>query len=372
MIDTQSKPKEGLGLGTFFVILIFILLIVGALQLTGGSPVNHSPSGTQVITIIPISPEPTKNRLQLYTFGGVTQPPSIGSAKVTPIAGTLPGQIVNINTSGSTGQTINININITGQPKTTGSKPSGSTPECGIANPILQLGKDSSGNCCVEDGAANSAGECCPGVQDFPNSFANPFSKTGERYAHWCDAKPVIYLYPKVKTTVSVKLKVPGTIPVSDPLYPVDGWKNIEAYPDGTFNYLGKTYHELFYEAGIDPIDPPDNGTIASADTLNNTLLQITTKLGLIPSEQQEFLNYWLPKLTELNSPYVLVSVFTPQQKEVIDHVDITPKPDTFIQFIMYYKALQSPLNIHPLQLPDTPPQRNGFTAVEWGGIIDR
>jgi hypothetical protein len=100
------------------------------------------------------------------------------------------------------------------------------------------------------------------------------------------------------------------------------------------------------------------------------TLKNMTTQLGLKNTEQQEFLTYWMERLTDLHSKYILISVFSPEEKEIIDHVDIAPKPDTFIGFIFYYKAVSQPYTLPPISLP-TPPARNGFTAVEWGGIID-
>ena len=88
--------------------------------------------------------------------------------------------------------------------------------------------------------------------------------------------------------------------------------------------------------------------------------------------EQQEFLDYWMPKLTELHTPYVLVSVLDKTEKDRIDHVDISPKPDTKIEFLVYYKGLQIPYaQVTPLVLPQQPPARNGFTSVEWGGVIE-
>jgi hypothetical protein len=58
------------------------------------------------------------------------------------------------------------------------------------------------------------------------------------------------------------------------------------------------------------------------------------------------------------------------QEKERIDHVEITPKPDTRIEYLFYFKGLQNFNNIKALELPKYP-QRIGFTEVEWGGTID-
>jgi hypothetical protein len=272
-----------------------------------------------------------------------------------------------------------------------------SPTSCGIASPLLKQGKDANGNCCVEDGGVTDPTQCCPGVPyctfhpttakgifdgignigSGGGSSSNSCSCSGNTCTgtgtdpYWCDAKPVIYLYPTEKTLVDVSLKVPGTIPVSDPFYPQEGWNNIVAYPDGTFIYKNKEYKELFYEAAIRPSDRPTNGIIIATDQLRKQLQDMTTKLGLKKTEQEEFIQYWIPRLQDLHSKYVLVSLFSPEQKDKIDHVDITPKPDTFIQFIFYFKPLDTVIAVDPLVLPSAL-QRKGFTAVEWGGIVDR
>ena len=246
-----------------------------------------------------------------------------------------------------------------------------------MANKKGQSGTNPQGTCCVNDGPANKPGDCCPGIPLGTGNGEYCESVNGVRkcvtekdYPYWCDAKPVIYLYPERRTKVDVELTVPGTIPVSNPQYPIGGWRDIEAQPDGTLTYKGNTYHELYYEAAIQPVRPPEKGIIIPARQLTSKLTELTTQLGLNKKEQEEFLTYWVGRLEEQKSPYMLISVFTPEQKRIIDQVAINPKPDTFIQFIMYYKPLKEPVSKEPLTLP-SPPQRKGFTAVEWGGVVD-
>lgn len=186
-----------------------------------------------------------------------------------------------------------------------------------------------------------------------------------------CIGKPVIYLYPTKDTLVDVKVETQGSIYVSDPLYPVEGWKNVLAHPDGTMEYQRKKYHELYYESAVDAIIPPRTGLIIPASQLQTRLREYTAQLGLIEREQEEFLDYWLPKLTAIHSPYILFSILDTHEKERVDHVRIAPNPDTLIAFIAYFKPLAYPIAIDPLILPSTPQQRIGFTAVEWGGTID-
>lgn len=227
---------------------------------------------------------------------------------------------------------------------------------------------------------ANSCGQCCANVcVDARSGAAADYLRNavpglvgeynGEAY--WCDAKPVIYLYPQKATLVDVVLTIPGTIPVSDPPYPQQGWQDILALPSGELFYQGKSYPELFYEAAITPTTPPNNGSVVESKDIASELLSIALKLGFTTKEATELVTFWLPRLQELNSPYVHISIFDPETKLAIDKVTITPKPDTFIEHIFYFKALNEKISLPPIPLPATPPERIGFVAAEWGGIID-
>lgn len=205
-----------------------------------------------------------------------------------------------------------------------------------------------------------------PSDPSFTSRFNDP-SCTFE-----CVGKPVIYLYPQQNTLVDVTLTIPGVITISDPQYPTGGWKQVEAHPDGSLRYNGQTYRELYYETAIaQKGKQPPQGFFIPTTQLKEQLSALTARLGLLPKEQQEFLDYWLPKLTALHTPYIFFSVLDPIEKERIDHVSIAPKPDTMIAFLAYFKGVYVPFPAKTLSLPQTPPQRNGFTAVEWGGTID-
>lgn len=188
----------------------------------------------------------------------------------------------------------------------------------------------------------------------------------------WCIGKPVIYLYPEEPTSIDVRVEVPGHIYISDPVYPEGGWKDVMAYPDGTLTYQGKQYRDLYYETDLDTdVRPPTTGLLIPKANLKEQLVKYTRQLGLSDFESNEFVEYWVPLLEDLNSPYVLFSVFDQDEKERIDTVYINPKPDTFIAFIAYFKPVYEWYETTPLQLPEVPPARVGYTAVEWGGTID-
>ncbi len=355
----KKQLRGDISTGAIFTIILLFIIIVASIFLVGTiTPENQipTPTGSSVVIVKP-SPDAAKNDLQLYTFQGITVTPAPTSIPTIPFTPIMPTVVHLV-------------------PPTSTPNGSPQTPGCGTGFIGQKTGTGPNG-CCVMDGPANSASDCCPGVPLGSGSTCqsdNGVTKCidSSQVPAWCDAKPVIYLYPIKKTLVNVSLTVPGTIPVSIPHYPSDGWENIEAYPDGHFIYQGNSYNELFYESSISKTTLPDSGIVTSISSMTTTLTTLATKLGLNERETNELVAYWMPRLNALNSPYFVVSIFSPEAKQIIDKITINPKPDTMIEFIMYFKPLANPVVIKQLQLPPTPPVRQGFTAVEWGGIIDR
>lgn len=221
-------------------------------------------------------------------------------------------------------------------------------------------------------GIACNYGSGIPGLNgvSIPDMYCGAESLAGDGNGVFCIGKPVIYLYPEVPTLVDVKVETDGEIFVSDPLYPEGGWKNVLAEPSGKLTYEGKTYRELFYESNVKDIKKPLRGLTLDSSNIRNELDSIISRLGLIEDEKIEFLDYWIPRLKNLNSKYIFLGVIEKDEKDRIDKVIIEPKPDTFIEFIAYFSPLDKPYDGKKLELPSSPPKRIGFTAVEWGGTI--
>lgn len=188
-----------------------------------------------------------------------------------------------------------------------------------------------------------------------------------------CVGKPVIYLYPKKDTWVDVQVKTEGKVVISDPqIENGNTWKQVLAHPDGKLEYKENTYRELFYESETTTLNAPQKGIVISVSELETKLREYIMLLGLTQKdEQDEFLDWWVPRLKALHSPYIFFSVLEQQEKQRLDHVLISPKPDTFIEFIAYFRPMEKLESIKQLTLTPAP-KREGFTAVEWGGIIDR
>jgi len=220
---------------------------------------------------------------------------------------------------------------------------------------------------------------------------APPFANEGD--GTYCIGKPIIYLYPETPTFVDVFIKTVGTVFVSKPQIEQpggpaliensqskeglalsekrEGWQNVLAHPNGNLFYQGSEYRELFYETDVDDFQKPTNGINISKENIEPELKRILTRLGLNEFERSEFMDFWIPILESQEKPYIQFSLIQGITKDKIDKVLINPKPDTFIEILAYFKPLDKPFQGSTLILPENPPKRVGFTAVEWGGVLD-
>ena len=154
-----------------------------------------------------------------------------------------------------------------------------------------------------------------------------------------CSAKPVIYLYPEQKTTVSVSLDYAGTLTATYPAYE-DGWC-VTAEPDGTLHdENGNEYSYLFWEGeNKTDYDFSTGFCVAGADTAD-FLREKLAEIGLTPREYNEFIVYWLPKMQD--NPYNLIS-FQSEAYTDAAKLDIDPTPDSVLRVFMAWKPLGNP-----------------------------
>jgi hypothetical protein len=334
-----KKYQRG-AIGTFFTYVILGLLLIGGYAFVGGNPEMFSKNTSNSVLIVTPTPEASKKSLQLETFGFVTLTP-------TP-------------------------------PAKAPQAPAGPEKMCG---PTDDNGVEVPANCRCLDASVT-----CKNGQPFDDN-GNPLTGRigeppvavntlcGSRLApgdgRYCVAKPVIYLYPQSPTFVSVAVTSIGNIVVSNPTYPQGGWQNVLANPEGNLLYNGKQYSELFYETDVTNFQKPQKGIVIPTNELKNRLSGILDQLGLEGNEKEEFLSFWLPRLQSLNSPYIFFSIIDKPIKDKIDNVSITPKPDTQIAFIAYFKPVSDPSSYDNSLSLSPAPVRKGFVSVEWGGVLD-
>jgi hypothetical protein len=177
--------------------------------------------------------------------------------------------------------------------------------------------------------------------------------------------KPVIYLYPQKET--QVKVQVGAKITQSDPTYPTNGWL-VTAKPSGELIYQNQSYPYLFWEGlgnGIYP-DYRDKGTLVSQKDLIPTLYKQLSRLGLNRKESTDFMEFWQPKLPK--TPYVRLTWLNTKDMDILAPLNVSPKPDTHIRVFLEFEGLDQPITLKPQNL--TAPKRNGFTLIEWGGLL--
>lgn len=178
--------------------------------------------------------------------------------------------------------------------------------------------------------------------------------------------KPVIYLYPESTTDVRVTLPSFINVTVSDPAYPSFGW-NVTAHPNGDLvsHADGNTYGSLYWEGTGVGYETPKTGFLVKDGEVESFLSDILPKYGLNQKEAQEFMDFWVPKMQ--GAPYYRVSFLTDDWSKAAP-LYVSPRPKTSIRIFMDWSPLSAPISIQEPRI--TTPARNGFTLVEWGGIL--
>jgi len=359
----KKKGKNTLRLAILFVLFIFFSVVLVVLPTT---PTKKFSFGASIL----FTPVPAKSNLQLETFTMPSLSPTPASQQMQPEKSIQP-------TSANL-QPCNPNSS----PCSNENNPT--PPPLATIHPLISPVKTNGQLCSTTDDSGNAvSGSCyCPdltvtcksgvgyGINGALYPGVNPCGSTeAPGTGRYCVEKPVIYLYPTTPMLVNVQVITSGMVVVSNPSYPLGGWENILANPDGILYYNGMNYSELFYESSVNTFQKPQEGITIPTSQLDMRLAALLDQLGLIGREKQEFLSFWLPQLHALHSSYIYFSILNSSTKAAIDTVAISPKPDTQIAFIAYFKAVSVP-STDTLQLPP-PPQRKGFVSVEWGGIID-
>lgn len=206
--------------------------------------------------------------------------------------------------------------------------------------------------------------------------------------------KPVIYLYPKVPTKVTLQFNAPMQFTTDIPTYK-NSWQ-VMAQPNGlltnlrpeltdcnSFKYpefgseyaytacLNNKYPYLYWSGNVlsQNYTEPNEGWIVERQDLSNFMKNKLTGLGLNTTEESDFLSYWFPKMLSKESPYYKISFLTTNELNSLFPMTIIPRPDTIFRIFLDYQPREI--------LPSTSPQpqvlnklvRNGFTLVEWGGL---
>ena len=192
-------------------------------------------------------------------------------------------------------------------------------------------------------------------------------TKTGESKTSYCGgiAKPVLYLYPKKTTKVTVTFEHPEYLETTYPKY--NGKWEVKAHSNGDlYDNNGSYYYALYWdEKKVRDVDF-STGYYVEKDDAISFLEQKLSYIGLSRREANEFIMYWLPVL-EKNEKSLVYFELT-EERESYNKLNISPKPDSLLRLVIHIKKVDKKVNIPKQTL--TKFQRKGFVAVEWGGIV--
>ncbi len=194
----------------------------------------------------------------------------------------------------------------------------------------------------------------------------------GFKNAWWTPhCKPAVYLYPEKPKNINVKVFPKGHFTYTDPPYDMENGWNVKASSDGqllSMNDERITSGYLYYEAAIrdDEIEKPQKGFVVKYEALPEFLSKILPKAGLNPKESEDFKEYWEKTLPKQN--YYFIGFVSRDNLDYIEPIEVSPKPDSIHRISLYFEALDEFKVVLP---PDVSGfERNGFSVVEWGGLV--
>lgn len=192
-------------------------------------------------------------------------------------------------------------------------------------------------------------------------------TKNGETKTSYCGgiAKPILYLYPKKTTKVTVSFEHPEYLETTYPKY-IDKWE-VKAHSNGDlYDNSGSYYYALYWdEKQVHSVDF-STGYYVNKDNAISFLEQKLSYIGLSRREANEFIMYWLPILEKNEKSLVYFELTS--ERESYNKLNISPKPDSLLRLVIHIKKVDKKVDIPKQNL--TKFQRKGFVAVEWGGTI--
>ncbi|MCA9332024.1 hypothetical protein KC968_03740 [Candidatus Saccharibacteria bacterium] len=177
--------------------------------------------------------------------------------------------------------------------------------------------------------------------------------------------KPVIYLYPTQETSVNVA--VGADVRISEPTYPIGGWRNVLARPNGSLTYQDQGYDSLYWEGyGHGEYPEITTGTVVTSAEATSTIWRQLRQQGLNAKESQDFMDFWQPRLPK--TPYMRLTWLTTDQVNRLAPLKVSPAPKTVIRVFLDFEGLEHKISLPTQKL--TTPKRQGYTLVEWGGLL--
>lgn len=183
----------------------------------------------------------------------------------------------------------------------------------------------------------------------------------------WC--KPAIYMYPEKTTNINVKLDLDGQLTVSNPIYDAQSGWSVVADPTGKLvaPLTLSDYPYLYYEADLKGVNIPKEGWVIEKSNIKTQISKIMAEIGFNEKEMNDFMAYWLPRLTE--KPYYFVTLLPENVINQKEKLTFSVTPDSLIRSRFVFEGLEAPISVKPLTNISSH-SRTGFTVTDWGGTI--
>lgn len=177
--------------------------------------------------------------------------------------------------------------------------------------------------------------------------------------------KPILYLYPECETELTVTLGHPERLACVYPAYG-EGW-NVLVKPDGTMTDLatGRNLYALYWEGIPGDFSQTDEGFCVAGKDTAAFLEDKLALLGLSEREAEEMIVYWLPLME--GNPFNYIRFASAEEIDAYMPLGFSVQPDSIIRVLMLTKPLDAPIEVTEQRIET--PAREGFVAVEWGGV---
>ncbi len=181
--------------------------------------------------------------------------------------------------------------------------------------------------------------------------------------------KPVIYLYPEEEVDLLVEVDPKGGFTKVIPDYN-DGWR-VTATPNSviTNHDDGLEYPYLFWEGRGDVYEEPDRYWVVEQVDVKKFLTKTLLRVGLNRVEIYDFMEFWYPRMQD--APYYKIGFHGTRVMDLLAPLNISGEdtPDSILRILMDYTELEEPIEGNP---PRYIPRfvRDGFTVIEWGGVL--
>jgi hypothetical protein len=94
----------------------------------------------------------------------------------------------------------------------------------------------------------------------------------------------------------------------------------------------------------------------------------VLPRLGLLPHETEDFVAAWAPRME--GAAFHVIGFHPREQVDVLAPVQVSPPPASMIRILMDATPVEACPALTPPVLPEQAPAREGFTVVEWGGVL--